>query len=359
MNNSIEILEDFIYKKKLLRQEHRLSYLIWEPTKKCNLSCLHCFNSSSPNIIEKDILTTQEVKNVLNDIYRAYDTTKITFAISGGEPLVREDIYEILSYATKLRYSVALTTNGMLIDKETIQKLIDSGLRNIAISIDGIKEKHNQLRGSTVSYDRALNALKMIKKYAPFMKTTIITCVNSMNIDTINLFIKEIAQYKPCIIRLVPFISSGRGLINKYLSLSKEQFIYLLNYTTKIRKDRDFFSNITFGNEGYYGPEFEMKVRDDFHYEHAGIHLASITYNGYVKGSTDISDEFIEGNIRKNSFVDIWENRFHRYREGKRDLYNPMCKDCIHWDLCEGGGFNLYEEYKILGECRYKFLFDS
>jgi len=121
-NSNLENLQKFVSNKDKLRENHPLRYLFWESTLRCNLSCLHCGSDCvKDNSTAHQELSVKRIKAELLLISKKYDPKTITFAIIGGEPLVRlDDIVEVGSYAADLGFFWGITTNGMLLDESAI-----------------------------------------------------------------------------------------------------------------------------------------------------------------------------------------------------------------------------------------------
>jgi radical SAM protein with 4Fe4S-binding SPASM domain len=100
---------------------------------------------------------------------------------------------------------------------------------------------------------------------------------------------------------------------------------------------------VTLSEEGYWGPNWECRVRDGFHYCGSGIGIGAILHDGGVTGCPSVSRRFVEGNVRDTPFLEIWEKEFARFREGRRALAASSCGHCAHWELCEGGGCHLFD----------------
>ena len=111
-------------------------------TKKCNLRCKQCFSSSG--VIQNVELTTDDLKKLFDDMNK-YGTFFI--CIGGGEPFTRPDLFEILEYGKSKQLAISVVSNGLLINEETIEKLNDCLLDTLWISLDGLKENHESLRG--------------------------------------------------------------------------------------------------------------------------------------------------------------------------------------------------------------------
>lgn len=351
-NTSVETLLSFINQKDEFKKTHPLRLLLWEPSLKCNLECLHCSDNCSPKFSRNSDLSTDEIKKVLLDIANAYDASNITFIATGGEPLLRDDLFEVMDYARSLGFKCSMTTNAMLLTKEIALKLKERNI-SVAVSLDGLEREHNMLRGSSVSFKKAIDGIDNLKKVGLGSRTTIISCVNSLNIGSLEEFIKFTENLNVYKVRLTPIFFEGRALLHKELNLSSKELKKLLDFIAYYRANINKI-NLSLNDDGYYGPEYECKVRDYFHHCAAGIEWAGILHDGAVVGATHISRDYIEGNVREESFIDIWENRFYQYREGRKELFAPYCKDCEHWDLCEGGGFHMISRYKYgIDKCAY------
>ena len=116
--NFVDNLYEF---KKKAYEEHQLRSLFFEVTSRCNARCEHC-GSSCGDFIPKDEITKEEMIGVLDDIAEHYDPTRIMLDITGGEPLVKKDLFEIMDYANKLGFRWGMTSNGMLINDEILKK---------------------------------------------------------------------------------------------------------------------------------------------------------------------------------------------------------------------------------------------
>lgn len=156
---------EIVYKEKKLLSEHpKLTNLFWETTLRCNAFCKHCGSRAGENINIEEELTTDEIKNVLKSIADKYNTESIFLNITGGEPLVRKDLFEVMEYASKLGYKWGMVTNGILIDDNIIQKMKDTNLSNISISLDGLENTHDNFRGTKGSYSKIIENIKKLKK---------------------------------------------------------------------------------------------------------------------------------------------------------------------------------------------------
>lgn len=196
--------------------DSRLEQIYFSLTHRCNLNCIHC-SVDAKSSLENDFLTTEEVISIINKII-ACNPQNITF--TGGEPLFRKDILEILKY-TSQKYTgvISLMTNGTLINEENVKDLI-SYVQNIDMSIDGIDEETCSLvRGKGV-YNKVIESVKLLQKHG-FTKISL-----SMVFGQNNYHLKDefFNQNKILGTKAVPriFTATGRGQISKYVFRDKE-----------------------------------------------------------------------------------------------------------------------------------------
>ncbi len=347
MNNvdlKVQALEAFIDRKERLKKSTPLQYLFWESTLRCNLSCLHC----GSDCVRNDASTSQEisadlVKRELRSIAQHYVPQNCTFAIIGGEPLVREEIIDVGAFAAGLGYNWGITTNGMLLSRSVIKRLKEAHLKTISVSLDGIEADHETLRRCKGSYRIVTSAIRNLLEDRFFEKFDVICCISRINIDHLEAFMEEAVKLGIPAMRFTPVFSRGRAGKNRDLMLDKAGYLKMLNFIAKQRASQTTIK-VNLSEEGYWGPEWECVVRDDFHYCASGVKIGSILHDGSVTGCPSVSRKFIEGNIKDTSFVAIWKNRFSRYRDGRKASFAGKCGECDHWVLCEGGGFHLLDQ---------------
>ena len=165
--------------KKYIEQEynsHTLIDLFWECTLTCNAKCKHCGSSAEKKKYDGE-LTTDEIKTAFKQIAGDMDASRILINVTGGEPLVRKDLFEVMEYATKeLGFHWGMTTNGILLNEKHIQKLKQSNMETISISIDGLEETHDKFRGVPGSYKTIIENIKKLRE-ANFVKHIQVTTV--------------------------------------------------------------------------------------------------------------------------------------------------------------------------------------
>jgi heme b synthase len=135
---------------------HDLRVVAWESTVACNLACVHC-RASAQTTPKPDELKTEEVFSLIDQLV---ELGSPIFIVSGGEPLMRSDIYEIAAYGSQRGLRVAVSPNGTLVTPAVVRRLQDAGVRRISVSIDGsTAERHDTIRGQAGAFEAALEGL--------------------------------------------------------------------------------------------------------------------------------------------------------------------------------------------------------
>lgn len=343
--------------KEIQLEKHPLIDLFWECTLSCNAKCKHC-GSDAKNKCYEGELTTQEIKDTFKQIAQEMDTSKILIDVTGGEPLVRKDLYEVMEYATnELGFHWGMTTNGILLTDENIQKLKQANLESVSISIDGLEPTHDEFRGVPGSYRTIIQNIKKLKE-ANFLKHLQVTTVfHKDNIDEIEELYKEFSALGLDSWRLMPMDPIGRANENTNLLLDGHDIKKILDF---IKKNNSKKFPLCYGCAGFLGMKYENEVRPGYFNCRTGISVASILYNGdlYVCPNVPRMKHLVQGNVRKDNICDVWNNKYKEFRTKDRTS-NKECKECEHWDLCLGGSFHTwnFEENKQ-NQCVYKMIKD-
>ncbi|MFX1296343.1 MAG: radical SAM protein [Promethearchaeota archaeon] len=187
--------------------------VVWNYTKKCNMKCPHCFSDAQYNQKSENELSTEEAKRVI-DILEANDVIAVNFC--GGEPLMRDDVFEVMKYTHDHGIIPSISTNATLLSKEVCQNLHNSGVRSLDISLDSVTPKiHDRLRGMSGSYEMAVNGIinaVEFGKYEEIILNTTLTDFNAHEIPQIYEFAKVSGATKYYVSSILP---TGRG--KKYI----------------------------------------------------------------------------------------------------------------------------------------------
>lgn len=318
-----------------------LKVLLWEATLRCNARCEFC-GSSCVNVKNDEELTTEEICNTLKKISEQYDATKIMLNVSGGEPLMREDFFDVMKFADELGYKWGLVTNGTLLDRKNITNLAASKLRTVAISIDGTNELHDSIRGLSGGFkkiDEALDNLWSVRTLETIMITTVVSKRNINHLNEIKEYLlkKRINVWRICLVDPI-----GRATEHNDISLDDLDVRRVLEFIKQSRDEKLPFS-VTTSCSHYLG-EYEGLVRRVPFQCYAGKQIASILANGDIFVCPDVQrvPELIQGNVRKNDFVEVWENGFQVFRDDEMRK-KGKCEKCTYYHSCRGDSVHTWD----------------
>ena len=342
--------------KEQERNKHTLIDLFWECTLTCNAKCKHCGSSAEKRKYEGE-LTTEEIKAAFKQIANDMDASKILINVTGGEPLVRQDLCEVMEYATnELGFRWGMTTNGILLNDENIEKLKKANMETISISIDGLEETHDRFRGVPGSYKTIINNIKKLKE-ADFVKHLQVTTVfHKENINELNELYNVMLGLRLDSWRLVSMDPIGRANENNDLLLNGKEIRQLLDFIKSKKNDRKL--ELTYGCPGFLGLDYEKEVRKHYFYCRTGINVASILYNGdlFVCPNVPRKKEFIQGNIRTDNFKEVWDNKYKIFRDKNRTSCEE-CQKCENWEYCLGGAFHTWNfTDNVQNKCTYNMI---
>ncbi len=326
--------------KKIETKEHHLDYLFLELTQRCNLSCLHC-GSDCKASVGKAELTTQSWLKIIDFVYDNFGKS-VAFVITGGEPLMHQDLDKLGQYITSKGMRWGMVTNGILLTQERFDSLRAAGLYSMTISIDGLEDSHNFLRNSPRAFERVEKALRILGK-SDLKFRDAVTCVSPKNLYELDAVANKLLTFGLNSWRLFRIFPSGRAKNNAELTLSFEQTQEMLHWIAKNKKKLDSRAlNTNLSCEGYLPFSQDIKVRDQAFFCRAGINIASILSNGNITGCTNNHESFHVGNILKDNFRFVWEHRFEIFR--KREwLQSTICKQCDEFKNCRGASVHLWE----------------
>jgi len=316
-----------------------------ELTRKCNLNCIQCRALAEFKDYENE-LSFEEVKRILDEIHTLGPSIII---LTGGEPLLREDIYEIASYGSNLGLRTVLATNGTLNTPAVIHKMKDNGIMRISISIDGASsETHDRLRGQEGAFDGAIKGIEVaLGNGMSVQVNSTITKENVHEIEGIMELAESLGVHSLHLFLLVP---TGRGKELKDQELSPEKYEEVLRWFSGQQSKYKMELRTTCAPH-YYRIEKQMKETSKegvnlktSHPHHpfskstrgclAGIGFAFISHIGKVQTCGYLEVEC--GDLRKSSFVDVWKNSpvFTKLRD--LENYKGKCGSCEFIRVCGG-----------------------
>ena len=323
--------------------------VVWNCTRQCNLKCRHCY-ASADNHRSPGEMTTAEGKRFIDDLAE-YGVPVILF--SGGEPLMRQDLIELATYAKQQGLRVAMSTNGTLITPEIATKLKAIGFGEVGISLDGIGANNDTFRGKDGAFDAALAGIRnCVKEDIRVSLRLTITRWNYREIPAIFQLVEDENVHRVCFYHLA---YSGRGteLIEADISHAqcREVVDDICQRTVDLHRRGETKEILTVGNhaDGVYLYLKELE-RDPARAEemlallrlnggnNSGIKIAAVDDIGYVH-----PDQFWwhckMGNVRERKFADIWTDLSNPVTAGLKDrqgLLKGRCAKCVHLAICNG-----------------------
>ena len=320
--------------------------IFWNITYRCNLRCIHCYINAVQGL-SRDELSTEEALRVVDD---AHELRTPLLIISGGEPLIREDILDIMRRAHEYGIKISLSTNGTLISRDWAIKLRELGVQYIGISIDSpIPDVHDKIRGVLGAWDLAIRGIRNAMEVG--IPVGIRTTVTKLNIDHAHEVVElahKLGVSRVAFYHLVPS-GRGRGIIN--LIPTPEQLLrFLIRLIDTARKYPDVevltvdnpsdgivTALLTSNEEG----EFMDKLRlvNKMGACSAGRKVMSIYPNGDVYPCQFFNDKPI-GNVRRERLTEIWLrprlNGELVIRLRGRDYGASICMRCPYFKYCGG-----------------------
>jgi 12,18-didecarboxysiroheme deacetylase len=329
--------------------------VIWNVTKKCNLSCQHCYAATSSS--SESELTFEEGKKLIDDL-SAFCCPVILF--SGGEPLIRPDLTELADYAVSKGLRAVISTNGTLIDQKTAAKLKKIGLSYVGISLDGLREVHDSFRGRAGAFDDAMNGIRNCMNAGLKVGLRFTVCRKNVGeIPGIFQLLRNEGIPRICIYHLV---NTGRGakLAEGDLNHKEARAMMdtLIDETKKLYAAGLKTEVLTVDNH-CDGPYLYLKMLEENNPRtskvmdllrmnggnSSGHGVACVSWDGNV-----YPDQFwrnkVLGNVRDKSFGEIWtdpKNTFLMKLKEKKKHVTGRCSKCRFLDIC-GGNFRARAE---------------
>ena len=304
-----------------------MKIISWNTTNNCNMYCAHCYRDAGCKA--EDELSTEEAKKLLREIAKAGFKIMI---FSGGEPLTRPDIVELVKYASDLGLFPVFGTNGTLITLEMAKALKEAGARGMGISLDSLdKEKHDKFRAFPGGWDGAVQGRKNCREVGlPFQIHTTVMDWNQQELEAMTDFAVEIGAKAHHFFFLVP---TGRAATIEEESLRAEQYEDVLTRIMKKQQEVDIELKPT------CAPQFlriadQLGIRTRFHRGClAGLSYCIISPRGKVQPCAYLNMEL--GDVHDTPFDEIWNNS--EVLKKLRTLeYSGGCGSCNYKGVCGG-----------------------
>lgn len=299
--------------------------VIWDVTSRCNLKCRHCYVEADALRTEEP--STEEAKAIIDQLRKA-KVFRLSF--SGGEPLLRNDVYELLQYASRF-FPIEVATNGLLLTKEAAQKLKAAGVSVVQMSMDGLEEAHDYLRGRKGAFKKLLEAAAILREVKiPFGVTTVIYRKNAFQIKELIELAESLGAFT---IRFYRLVHTGRGEDLSPLDLTPSEYKKALEQVYAHKGKIHAVADEAFGFllHGQENPHQWVGCQ-------AGRTVAGIKANRQVVPCPMFEDPvFYCGKVPDEDFANIWENSPVLTQFRSLENIHGKCHSCQYLYQCGGG----------------------
>ncbi|MCX7913807.1 MAG: radical SAM protein [Thermodesulfovibrionales bacterium] len=319
-------------------------WIAWEITRRCNLKCIHCRSSSELIAKGHPDLPLKDAYKIIDDIS---NYAKPVMVISGGEPLLRDDVFDIASYGTERDLRMCLATNGSLVDNFICKMIKKSGIRMVSLSLDGSTEKvHDDFRNQEGAFKGTINAVELFKRHGiEFLINSSFTKRNQDEIPKVYRLAKELGATAWYMFMIVP---TGRAeeIIGELISPEDYEEILHWHYHME-KEEKDLLVRPTCAPH-YYRIVLQKAKEEGIKFERRSLKFSTGGSKGCIAGQLicfiNVDGDVLPcsyfplsaGNIFKKPFKEIWENSelFKNIRGFKS--YKGKCGVCEFLNVCGG-----------------------
>jgi radical SAM protein with 4Fe4S-binding SPASM domain len=309
-------------------------FVQWHVTEKCNLACTHCYQSGSrPEMSLSQIKSAiDNVKDAVKSWVQEYQMEIVPgFHFTGGEPLLRRNLFDILDYSRNSGFSLALMTNGTLITLEKASLIKQAGVAEVQVSLEGTKSTHDAVRGKG-SFSKAIRGINQLLNAGVYTHINVtLSRLNMLEVDGLVRLAEANAVPALSFSRLVP---CGRGaeLVSQMLTSQELAAFYanLKHYSDSAVKvsSLDPLAGLTQFERDL--PEMDFPVAGCA----AGVFGITIAADGSIMPCRRM--DLSIGNIKEVSFRELWAESPVLWALRQRESYHGNCAACRYWAVCRG-----------------------
>lgn len=318
-------------------------WIAWETTRRCNLQCIHCRCSSDSGAPDGDF-NTREAFQLIDDIC---SVSRPVLVLSGGEPLLRDDIFDIAAYGTEQGLRMCLATNGTLVTDEVCREMKAVGIRMVSLSLDGSNAAvHDDFRRSAGAFDATVKAAGILRRNGlPFLINSSFTRRNQADIAATFQLAKKLGAVAWYLFMIVP---TGRGedILDELISGADYEEILAWHYRQE-RDEHDILMRPTCAPH-YYRIAPQMARAEGRHLERRSLSFSTGGGKGCLAGqSICFIDAFGElkpcsyfprsvGNVKQESFGKLWSDAPLLNQLRDFGSYGGKCGVCEYLRVCGG-----------------------
>jgi radical SAM protein with 4Fe4S-binding SPASM domain len=333
------------------KASERRPIVVWNITRGCNLKCVHCYNDSGPGR-DSNEPTTEEAKAILNDLAQ-FGVPSVLF--SGGEPLLRRDLFELIACAGQSGLRTVISTNGTLIDTGVAKKIKQQGVSYVGISLDGIGRTNDEFRGVEGAFEKAVKGIRNCQDAGLRVGLRLtLTGINIRELERLFDFFEEESIERACFYHLVP---SGRGSAIAGEDLTHAQsraaIDIILNKTRQFKEAGRKTDILTVDNhvDGVYlylkllaedsdrtADVWKLLTWNGGGLYSSGVGIGCIDFNGRVHPN-QFWGHYDLGDVHEKPFSEIWTDPDEPLLKGlrnRRKYVKGRCRLCRFFDACGG-----------------------
>lgn len=323
--------------------------VVWNCTRRCNLKCLHCYANSKDKSYSGE-LSTVEARRFINDL-AAFNVPVVLF--SGGEPLLREDLSELVAYASQKGIRPTISSNGTLLDENLIVELKNAGTSYIGVSLDGLEETNDRFRGRKGAFAAALRGIRKCLELG--QKVGLRFTINKHNYKEVNAIFDLVEKENIPRVCFYHLVYTGRGGEMREEDINHEETRAVMDIILErtydfcrrgLKKEVLTVDNHADGAYTYLWLKKNLPSRAEEALDllklnggnRSGMAIGAVDWYGNVHPD-QFTQNYTLGNIRERSFGDIWTDTSHPIMAGlknRRPLLKGRCAACRWLDICNG-----------------------
>ncbi|MBI2851511.1 MAG: radical SAM protein [Chloroflexi bacterium] len=309
-------------------------FVQWHLTERCNLKCLHCYQKAAVDEMgfEEICQAIGDIKDTVEGWGREYEVQiSPSLHFTGGEPVVRREIFDILAHARALGFSLSLMSNGTLITGDIAHRIKESGVSDVQVSLEGLQEVHDRVRGQG-SFEHAVRGIRnLVSEGIDTNINFTLSRINAGEIEGLTLLAEEIGAGAVTFSRLV---ACGRGEELAGEMLTPTELSNLYKEARKLGADHkvEVFSSdplFILSELGEEVPQTDFPIGGCA----AGMYGVTITSDGSVMPCRRM--DLSIGNIRQKSLRELWQSPV-LWSLRNRSEYHDGCESCYYWAVCRG-----------------------
>jgi heme b synthase len=324
--------------------EFEPKWIAWEITRRCNLKCVHCRSSSTLKVNDHPDFPFSEATRIIDDIV-SYASPVVV--LSGGEPLLRADVFDIARYGTDKGLRMCLATNGTLVTQPICEQIKAAGIKMVSLSLDGAKaETHDNFRNQPGAFAGVMNAIRLFNEnQIPFLINSSFTIRNRDEIPEIYQLVKSLGASAWYMFMIVP---TGRGEDIMGELIPEKVYDEILEWHYKVEKEENELLMRPTCAPHYYRIVRQKAKEEGNIFKRRNLKFSTGGSKGCLAGQLicliDVDENILPcsyfpksaGNLKTASFKEIWENSalFHELRDFKS--YKDNCGRCEFVNVCGG-----------------------